>query len=104
MTIYTKHSIHSAATEMARIYENSSQKNQIIIGLDAQGNVDYGFKNVTPIPVFITKINTLYWKIGTLYLRMQMSGLMRNVRMLLRHLNLDYVNRMTLCFAVKMSV
>jgi len=55
MTIYTKYTPLSAASEIARIYENSGNQSEIIIGFNANGEIDYGFNNVTTIPDLIIK-------------------------------------------------
>lgn len=54
-TIYTHHTIQTAAAELARLYMKAGNPKGIILGFDANGEIEYGYNNVTSLPVLVVK-------------------------------------------------
>lgn len=54
-TIYTHHTIQTAAAELARLYMKTVNQQGIILGFDAHGEIAEGYNNITSLPELIIK-------------------------------------------------
>lgn len=60
MTIKTNHTIESAAIEFTKLYENSKNKNALIIGFDESGNVVESYEPNSDTPdIIVHEANSL---------------------------------------------